>query len=117
MATRKRASAVWEYFEEPVVIAEREKDGKQVKKVLCKLCDQVLADGGGTTNLTNHLQAKHPEQYKQLTDSSSSKQTTLTGSGMFRKCSAQHASAITDLIAEFVARDLHPLSLVMVSNS
>ena len=31
---------------------------------------------------------------------------------MFRKCSTQHESAITDLIVEFVARDLHPLSLV-----
>ena len=79
MATsRKQASAVWEYFEEPVIITERKRDGKQVKKVACKLCDQLLADSGGTTNLTNHLQAKHSEQYKQLSDSSSSKQTTLT---------------------------------------
>ena len=82
---RKRTSAVWEYFEEPMIIAERGKDGKPVKKVPCKLCDQLLADGGGTTNLTSHLQAKHPEQYKRLTDStdsSSSKQTTLTNSNL-----------------------------------
>ena len=31
---------------------------------------------------------------------------------MLRKCSAQHASAITDLIAEFVAQDLRPLRVV-----
>ena len=63
--------------------------------------------------LLSHLQAKHPEQYKRLTDStdsSSSKQTTLTG--VLRKCSAQRASTITDLIAEFVARHLRPLSVV-----
>ena len=108
MATsQKRTSAVWEYFEEPVVVVEGDQRGKQVKKISCKLCNQQLADGGGTTNLMSHLRTKHPEQYKRLTDSassSSSKQTTLIQvSGVFRKCSAQRASNITDLIAEFVA--------------
>ena len=110
---KRRISAVWEYFEEPIVVPETGKDGKQVKKVACKLCDQQLTDGGGTTNLMSHLRAKHPEQYKRITDSatsSSSKQTTL--STAFHKCSPQRSSAITDLIAEFVARDLRPLSVV-----
>lgn len=108
---RKRNSAVWEFFDEPVVVAEHdEKGGKQVKNVPCKLCDQKHADGGGTTNLMNHLKLKHPEQYERAhsSDRSRSKQSTLTG-GMLRKCSAQRAAAITDLIAEFVAQDLRPL--------
>ena len=41
---------------------------KDVKRVPCKLCDQQLADGGGTKNLLSHLQAKHPEEYKRCTD-------------------------------------------------
>ena len=50
-STRKRKSPIWEFFDEPVVVSE--KDGKIVKKVSCKLCDQQLADGGGTTNQPN----------------------------------------------------------------
>ena len=95
---------MWEYFEEPAIVSEVGSDGEQVKKIACKLCDQQLADGGGTTNLMNHLKAKHPEQYKRIADSSessSSRQTTLTG--VLWKCSAQCSSAITDLIAEFSA--------------
>ena len=65
MASRKRTSRVWEFFQEPVVVLVGEKD---VKRVPCKLCDQQLADGGGTKNLLSHLQAKHPEEYKRCTD-------------------------------------------------
>ena len=83
MATsRKRTSAVWKYFEEPVVVLEGDQCGKQVKTISCKLCNQQLTDGGRTTNLMSHLQAKHPKQYKRLNDSagsSSLKQTTSIG--------------------------------------
>ena len=40
-----------------------------------------------------------------------SRQAILTG-GVLHKCSAQRSSAIADLLAEFVARDLFPLSVV-----
>ena len=33
-------------------------DRKRIKKALCKLCDRV--NSGGTSNLHNHLEAKHP---------------------------------------------------------
>ena len=60
---KKRKSTVWEFFDEPVVIGEHdENDGKVVKKVPCKICGTNLADGGGTTNLMNHLKMKHSEQ-------------------------------------------------------
>ena len=39
-------------FEEPEVVSERRKD---VRRVPCKLCEQQLADGGGTTNLYRPL--------------------------------------------------------------
>jgi len=42
--------------------------GKNAKRVPCKLCDQQLANGGGTTNLLSHLQLKHPEEYKRCTN-------------------------------------------------
>ena len=97
---------------EPIICVA---NGKSVKKIPCKLCDQLLSDGGGTTNLMNHLQAKHPEEHKRIKSSASapcsSLQTTLTR-GPFRKCSAQHSSTITDQLVKFVARDLHPLSVV-----
>ena len=109
---KKRTSPVWEFFKEPIVRVE---NGKSVKKIPCKLCDQLLSDGGGTTNLMNHLQAKHPEEHKRIKPSTSEpcslKQATFTR-GMLRKCSAQRSSAITDLLVEFVARDLRPLSVV-----
>ena len=61
----------------------------------------------------NHLKMKHSEQYERARSSevSRSKQSTLTG-GMLWECSAQRAATITDLIAEFVARDLRPLRVV-----
>ena len=101
---------MWEFFEEPVTVTDGEKDAKRVP---CKLCHQQLADGGGTTNLLSHLQAKHPEEYKRCTptqDRSTGRQTSLTS--VLRACSPQRAAAITDRIAEFVARDLRPLSIV-----
>ena len=39
-------------FEEPEVVLEGRKD---VRRVPCKLCEQQLADGGGTTNLYRPL--------------------------------------------------------------
>ena len=106
--SKKRSSPVWEFFEEPMVVEERE-DGVVVKKISCKLCDMNLADGGGTSN----LHSKHPSEYKCITEDDSSslmKQSTL--SGVFKKCSAQHSAAITDSIADFAALDLRPISIV-----
>ena len=109
MSTRKRISPIWEYFNAPVEAKEK---GKDIKKVRCKLCGVHLAHRGGITNLTLHLSVKHPEEYRRTFGgpSSSAKQATLTT--MVRKCSPERAATITKLIAEFVARDLRPLSVV-----
>ena len=85
---------------------------KDVVKVRCKLCGMQLVHGGGTTTLASHLLAKHTEEYTCSFGSpaSSKNQTTLPTN--VRKCSAEHAATITRLNAEFVARDLRPLSIV-----
>ena len=63
--------------------------------------------------VASHLSANHMEEYTRSFGgpASSKKQTTLPT--IVHKCSAEHAAAITRLIAEFVAKDLHPLSIVL----
>ena len=86
---------------------------KKHKKAICKLCEGVtLAYAGGTSNLFNHLEAKHPVAHTKSVprECSTQKQTTL---GTFATaCPPARANRITTLIAEFVARDLRPISTV-----
>ena len=53
VSRRSQTSPVWEYF-------EKLENGK----IMCKLCKKELADGGGTSNLQNHLRMKHVEELK-----------------------------------------------------
>ena len=46
-------SPVWEYF-------EKLENGKS----MCKVCKKEPADGGGTSNLKNHLRMKPVEEAK-----------------------------------------------------
>ena len=85
----KRKSHIWEFFEEPVIAGGQSNDGKPQKKAACKLCDVKLADGGGTTNLTNHLWKKHQEKYKHCFDSGQSSSKQLTIRSMFQKCAPE----------------------------
>ena len=74
-------------------------------------CGMQLVHGGGTTSLASHLSAKHTEYTRSFGGpASSKKQTTLPT--IVCKCSAERAATITRLIAEFVARDLRPLSIM-----
>ena len=53
---------------------------KTHKKATCKLCEGViLAHAGGTSNLFNHLEAKHPVAHTKAVprECSTQKQTTL----------------------------------------
>ena len=110
MAYRKRTSPVWEFFEPPTVTKV---NGKDVKRVQCILCTQQLADGGGTSNLMSHLQAKQLEEYKRCTnDSSKSAKTQSTLHSFSWVCPPERATAITKHIAKFVVRDLRPISVV-----
>ena len=80
--------------------------GKKHQKAIYKLCEGVtLAYVGGTSNLFNHLKAKHHVAYMNAVpkECSTQKQTTL---GMFATtCPPARANRITTLIAECAARD------------
>ena len=72
----------------------------------------TLEYAGGTSNLFNHLEAKHPIAHMKAVPRvcSMQKQTTL---GTFATARPPaRANRITMLISEFVARDLHPISTV-----
>ena len=82
--------------------------------ITCNICKKDLADGGGTTNLQKHLRSKHVDEAKkcfgEVTDGK--KQTLMSTFTDAQRCSPARATQITELIAELVARDLRPLSVV-----
>ena len=109
-STRK-PSPVWDIFNKTEEIC----DGKKTKKATCSLCDEKLAYCGGTSNLSKHIKAKHPETYQKLfgdavTSSGSKKQLSITS--FQKRCSASRSAEITRHIAEFVAHDLRPVAVV-----
>jgi len=82
--------------------------------ITCNICKKDLADGGGTTSLQKHLRLKHVDEAKKcfgkVTDGK--KQTPMSTFTDARRCSPARATQITELIAELVACDLCPLSVV-----
>ena len=77
MWTKRRTSAVWEFFELTEVVDDAE---KKHKKAICKLCEgAILAYAGGMSNLFNHLEAKHPVAHTKVVprECSTQKQSTL----------------------------------------
>ena len=113
MAKRKRTSRVWEFYELAEVTDE---EGRKTKKAICSLCDGLqLTYTGGTTNLLNHLESKHPIAHKTAagdSDSGTKKQATMFSFHRVKCCPLERDSAITNRIAEFIARDLKPISTV-----
>ena len=103
MSTKRRTSAVSEFFELTVVVDDA---GKKHKKAICKLCEGVtLAYAGGTSNLFNHLEAKHPVAYTKAVPKECSRQKQTTLGTFATACPPARANRITTLIAECVARD------------
>jgi len=67
--SRKHTSKVLDFFELNDVMEKGTKIKKAMCKLMCKLCDGVSsAYSGGTSNLHNHLKAKHPSQIKEKPD-------------------------------------------------
>ena len=97
MSTKRCTSAVWEFFE---LMEVADDAGKKHKKAICKFCEGVtLAYAGGTSNLFNHLEAKHPVAHTKAVprECPTQKQTTL---GTFATaCPPAQANRITTLIA------------------
>ena len=97
---RKRTSKVWDYFE----LIEVVEKGK-------KLCDGVnLAYAGGTTNLHNHLESKHPSSVVESSGKEAAKKQLMLSD--YKKCPPERAKNITVHVAEYIARDLRPISTV-----
>ena len=73
-----------------------------------------LTYGGGTTNLPNSLEAKHPVSYKKAVPGEATVQKKQTTLGVFqaKTCPPARANTITTLVAEFVSRYLRLVSTV-----
>ena len=110
-----RSSLVWKHFG-----FVKDSDGTvQKEKAVCKLCLQKVARGGGTTNMWNHLKTKHLPEFNvfYLEEPSSSSQTSLDDFVMLKAvkklpASSDLAKKLTDGIADFITRDLRPVSVV-----
>ncbi|XP_053387152.1 E3 SUMO-protein ligase ZBED1-like [Mercenaria mercenaria] len=95
-------SDVWKYF-------TRANDRKSAK---CNLCETTLAYSGGTSNLRNHLNGKHPSINSGNTDDTK-KQTSLSAFvSTPKKVSSSESEKITQSIANMVVMDYMPLSVV-----
>ena len=100
---------------------EVDKQGKRLdeKSVRCRICNHKVGFSGNTTNLGQHLQKWHPEvlsgegsgakasKVQQLTlESCSVRPISKLPSG------SKRAKEITQRIAEFIARDMRPVSVI-----
>ena len=112
----KRRSIVWKFFD----LVEQEKDGKNIKNAVYKICvDTILKYAGGTSNLMHQLEAKHPNEYCKAKSEESGdesdkpmKQTSLLVHPSVKRCSLSRNKEINTAIADFVVLDLHPIAVV-----
>ena len=110
---KQKCSPIWEYFE----LVDAIQDGKKIKKARCKLCKNTqLAYKGSTTNMINHIQAKHHSAYQESfpssqSSSSSSTKRQATLSLVTNKCSPAHSKEIDELVSDFVTRYLRPIAI------
>jgi len=88
MSTRKRTSPVWEFFK----LTEVAINEKKFKAAIRKLYEGVsLVYGGRTSNLLNHLEAKHPVAYKKaVAGETCAPQRQATLSALHGRTKSQH---------------------------
>ena len=86
-----------------------------------KLCRQAIAHGGGITNLKNHLRLNHSSEYTNLfhddenVDEKQHKIENFThpAATVARlAASSHHAKVLTEAIANFIMKDMRPVSTV-----
>lgn len=105
-------SPYWEYFG-----FEVDDKGEKLNRsvVVCKLCQKNVAYSNNTTNLRQHLESAHREVLPGPSSGPKGKQATLqqalSGTKMLAKDSSR-AHAITQSLAEFIVRDMRPISTV-----
>ncbi len=105
-------SAVWKYF-------QVKKSNKNQAE--CKLCQAKLSRGGtksttyNTSDLIQHLKSQHKAEYKEFTCDTDKLQQTLQQTLAKREKMSRdnpRAIKITDALAEYIALDDQPLSVV-----
>ena len=103
---------MWKYFQ----VNESNKN-----KAECKLCAAKLSRGGtistayNTSNLIKHLKSQHDAEYKEFTRDTDKRQPTLQQTLAKREKMSRdnpRAVKITDALAEYIALDDQPLSVV-----
>ena len=110
----KKTASVWNYFH------FRKRD-RCNKAALYKLCEKAVVNVGGTTNLKNYLCMWHRKEYDEPYSQTAVraqqpltnflKTATPTRMAKFPACS-KHAKTLMQGVAEFIAKDLHPISVV-----
>ena len=102
---RAKRSVVWETFEEP-----------KNNAVVCTICQKKFAYTGGTTNLREHLKRFHPRVIGELTpDPIVYKPITeflVSSPAASKTCSAATSTQITELLVDWISRDLRPLNIL-----
>lgn len=115
---QKARAAVWKYFG-----FETGKGGQIVdeRHVVCSLCREKVGYSGNTSNLSTHLANRHKEVSANLASGSKLTQSTIkidkdgfTPATKLQKYApaSTRAVAITGAIANFIAEDLRPISIV-----
>ena len=86
------------------------------KAVRCTLCDNNVRYSNNTTNLKQHLQAWYPAALPKGESSKSPQQTTMEAFSQKESPKLPRGSRrtkdITQAIAEFVSKDVHPVAVV-----
>lgn len=113
----KARSTVWKYFG---FVSGKDGSIADDKHVVCTLCQAKVGYSGNTSNLTNHLSNRHKD-IRMASDSASLTQSTIKiDKGGFAPLeqvqklapSNPRATAITAALANFIAEDLRPISVV-----
>ena len=92
-----KMSDVWKLF------TKSKQDAKTVK---CDICMREFAYHRTTTNLRNHLQRFHSDQYKTV----DSQQTKLLS--ISKKCSKSRAENIDQLLVSVIVKDIMAIRIV-----
>ena len=126
MSTARKRSEIWNYFF--IYVCDD-------KKAVCHECQENVARGGdktnsfNTSNLWKHLKIRHPDKLKELKESekeasknkAAAKEQASSSQAMLQECLEQSrpyqinhpvAQRITRLIAELMALDCQPFSVV-----
>ena len=118
-----KVAVVWKHFGYQVDATTKKL--KNTGKATCRLCKTDISHSGGMTNVWNHLRASHPVEYSELIGAANSEagarqvqQQTIEryspGTRNVEKLphNSSRAKKLTESVAEFIVRDLRPVSIV-----